>query len=184
MTAHLLTVAITVPDDLAPAEAERLATMVERLGFTPLHDAELPAEGVVRANDPARVAEARAAVGQEGQVLVAVPIAVGRTLSEAMARADLEPRFTGDHHPEKSGIFGAFEDAQDQVLALANAGADGLVLEVPLERDVADVLAQIRALVAGAAPRLRGVDPGTRSEVAPTVFYGEGWTKPQGYDEP
>jgi hypothetical protein len=113
-----------------------------------------------------------------------VPISVGRTLSEAIARADLEPRFQGEHHPQRSGIFGAFEDAQEQVLALARAGADGLVLDIPLERDVADVLAQVRALVVGAAPRLLKAPPTVRSEVVPTVFYSGVWTPPEGYDEP
>jgi hypothetical protein len=49
---------------------------------------------------------------------------------------------------------------------------------------VADVLAQIRALVAGAAPRLREASPTERSQVMPTVFYAAGWTPPEGYDQP
>lgn len=183
MSAHLLSIAITVPDDLDQGESHRLTVMIERLGFTPLHDGELPDHGVVRVNDPAVVAVARENRGPDERVLVAVPISVGRTLSEAMARAALEPRFQGEHHPQRSGIFGAFEDVQEQVLALARAGADGLVLDVPLERDVADVLAQIRALVAGAAPRLREASPTERSQVTPTVFYAAGWTPPEGYDQ-
>lgn len=183
MNQQLLNVAITIPDALPPDDARRLAAMAERLGFTCLRDGELPEHGVVRSNDPDLVARARADLGADGQVLVAVPISVGRSRTEASARADLETRFTKDHHPERVGIFGAFEDAQEQVLALARAGADGLVLEIPLARDVADVLAQIRALVVGAAPRLRNLVPGRRSEVAPTVFYAEGWTPPEGYSE-
>lgn len=181
MNTHLLTVAIAVPTDLPIDEASRLVTMLDRLGFTALTDAHLDAAGIVRANDPAAVAEARAAMGQESDVIVAVPISLGRTWSEARARADLEPRFTDERDPEKHGIFGAFEDVQEQVLALARAGADGLVLEIPLERDVADVLAQIRALVVGAAPLLREMAPAGRSEVPETVFYDKGWTPPEGY---
>jgi len=40
------------------------------------------------------------------------------------------------------------------VLALARAGAEVLLLTVPHEQDVADVLAQVRALVVGATPAL------------------------------
>jgi hypothetical protein len=46
---------------------------------------------------------------------------------------------------------------------------------------VADVLAQIRALVVGAAPLLREMAPAGRSEVPETVFYDKGWTPPEGY---
>jgi hypothetical protein len=181
MNDHLLTVAITVPDDLPADESARLAAMVERLGFTALRGPCPHAEGVVRANDPVLVAEARAAAVDGADVIVAVPISLGRTWGEARARADLEPRFTADLDPERIGLFGAFEDVQDQVLELARAGADGLVLDIPLERDIADVLAQIRALVVGAAPLLREMAPAARSEVPETVFYAEDWTAPEGY---
>jgi hypothetical protein len=184
MNTHLLTVAIAVPDDLPVDEAARLTTMIDRLGFAALVDPHLDAPGLVRANDPVLVAEARAAVGEGADVIVAVPISLGRTWSEARARADLEPRFSAAQDPERCGLFGAFEDVQDQVLELARAGADGLVLEIPLVRDVADVLAQIRALVIGAAPLLREMVPAARSEVPETVFYARGWTKPEGYDQP
>jgi hypothetical protein len=183
MDHHLLSVAIVVPDALPPEDAARLTTMIDRLGFAAACPTELPDHGVVRSNDPAVVAEAREDLDAGEEVIVAVPISVGRTHSEAMARADLEPRFAGERHPERVGIFGAFEEAQEQVLALARAGADRLVLEVPLERDVADVLAQIRALVVGAAPHLVGAGPTERSVVTPTVFYAEGWTPPEGWDE-
>jgi len=94
-------------------------------------------------------------------------------MSEAIARADREPRFTGDRHPSEVGIFGTFEQAQEQVLALARAGADDLVLDVPLEQDVADVLAQIRALVVGATPELVHAPPRKDRTLPPrTVFYG------------
>jgi 4-hydroxy-3-methylbut-2-en-1-yl diphosphate synthase IspG/GcpE len=52
------------------------------------------------------------------------------------------------------GIFGTFEQAQEQVLELARAGAEVLLVTVPDEQDIADVLAQVRALVVGATPAL------------------------------
>jgi len=200
MTRQLLSVAITLPPGLDTDTAVRVAKMAGRLGFTAIHlpsalDAteldrlveaadpalvviDLPEEsaGIVRVNDPAAVARARAemdASDADRPLLVAVPISVGRTTSEAVARADLEPRFAGDRHPRDVGVFGTFEQAQDQVLALARAGADGLLLDVPIPSDVADVLAQIRALVVGATPELLD-RPDTESVPAPrTVFYGD-----------
>jgi hypothetical protein len=201
MTRQLLSLAITLPSGIEPATALDIARMAGRLGFSAIHlssadftsqlverlvDAaasalvvvDLPHEtdGIVHANDPAAVARARAEMDESDAtrpLLVAVPISIGRTMSEAAARADLEARFTGDRHPRETGIFGTFEQAQDQVLALARAGADGLIVDVPLVRDIADVLAQIRALVVGATPELVNATT-TRSVPAPrTVFYGD-----------
>lgn len=132
--------------------------------------------GVVRVNDPEVVAAERVRLDVEGTtrpLQVVVPISIGRTMSEAVARADLETRFVAGRHPRDIGIFGTFEQAQEQVLALARAGADDLVLDVPLERDIADVLAQIRALVVGATPELVNAPERTsRTVPPPTVFYG------------
>ena len=72
----------------------------------------------------------------------------------AEARADRDPRFVGDAHPRECGVFGTFEQAQEQVLELARAGAEVLLVTVPDDQDVADVLAQVRALVVGATPAL------------------------------
>jgi hypothetical protein len=200
VTRHLLSVGITLPSGLPEATAVSIATMTGRLGFATVHLADVPPSdllerlvaaagpalvvvdpstetpGVVRVNDPEAVAAERARLDAEGAtrpLQVAVPISIGRTMNEAVARADREPRFTGDRHPRDVGIFGTFEQAQEQVLALARAGADDLVLDVPLEQDVADVLAQIRALVVGATPELVHAPPTTdRTVPPPTVFYG------------
>jgi len=201
MTRQLLSIAITLPPGVPLDTALPVATMAGRLGFSGVHlapddlhlmdaierlsEAARPAlvviealgeaAGLVRRNDPDEVARVRAELDAGDALrplLVAVPMSIGRTLNEATARADLETRFRGDDHPRARGIFGTFEQAQSDVLALARAGADGLVLDVPLERDIADVLAQIRALVTGATPeiaRTGGVDrPAPR-----TSFYGE-----------
>ena len=115
--------------------------------------------GIVRSTDPEAIRRARARL-DEGEdkrpLIVAVPLSIGRTMNEAVARADLDPRFVGDAHPRVSGIFGTFEQAQEQVLVIAQAGAEVLLVTVPDERDVADVLAQTRALVVGAAPVIFG----------------------------
>lgn len=180
MSDHLLIVSIALPADLPPDEARHLAVMLGRLGFG-VHGADAPVAGVVvPQNEPALVARQRAD-HPHSEIVVQVPISVGRTWSEARARADLEPRFDPSYDPARGGLFGAFEDVQEQVLALARAGADRLILDVPLQRDVADLLAQVRALVVGAAPRLRDTAPGRRSEVMETIFYQHGWTPPEGY---
>lgn len=114
-------------------------------------------EGVVRRNDIDLVRRTRAALDAREDhrpLIVAVPISIGRTLNEAMARADRDPRFAGDAHPRECGIYGTFEEAQEQVLALARAGAEVLLVTVPHELDVADILAQVKALVVGATPAL------------------------------
>jgi hypothetical protein len=200
VTRQLLSLAVALPPGLPPAQALAIATMAGRLGFSAVHlhgasetgDLDrlaaaaapalvvtgFPADalGLVRANDPGLVAEVRAemdAAGETRPLLVAVPISIGRTLSEAIARADLEPRFAG-RHPREAGIFGTFEQAQDQVLALARAGAGGLVLDVPLSHDVSDVLAQVRALVVGATPELIDAPvEGAKTPPPRTVFYGQ-----------
>jgi hypothetical protein len=197
---HLLSIGIALPSGLPETTMVSIATMTGRLGFATVHLADVPpsdllerlvvaaapalvvvnpgteATGLVRVNDPEAVAAERARLDAEGAtrpLQVSVPISIGRTMNEAVARADLEPRFTGNRHPRDVGIFGTFEQAQEQVLALARAGADGLVLDVPLERDVADMLAQIRALVVGATPELVDAPPRPdRTVPPPTVFYG------------
>lgn len=179
----LLNLALTVNPADDPVRREHVARLAARLGFTAIHvptDLELEAPqleglveaanpamlvidevgdvpGIVRSTDHAEIRRVRATLDDEGSqrpLIVAVPISIGRTLNEAVARADREPRFAGDAHPQVSGIFGTFEDAQHQVLELARAGADVLLLTVPDEEDIADLLAQIRALVVGATPAL------------------------------
>jgi hypothetical protein len=200
VTKHLLSVGIRLPSGIPETTTVSIATMAGRLGFATVHLADVPpgnllerlveaaapalvvvdpdtgTTGLVRVNDPEAVAAEHArldAAGTSRPLQVSVPISIGRTMNEAVARADLEPRFTGDRHPREVGIFGTFEQAQDQVLALARAGADDLVLDVPLERDVADLLAQIRALVVGATPQLVDAPPRPdRTVPPPTVFYG------------
>lgn len=152
-------VAVHVPmpaqENLTPEQISRLNEVAEPAMV--VVDDGAAVVGVVRRNDPELVRAARADLdsGEDMRPLVvAVPISIGRTLNEAMARADRDPRFEGDAHPRESGIFGTFEQAQEQVLALARAGAEVLLVTVPNETDIADVLAQVRALVVGATPAL------------------------------
>lgn len=179
----LLDVAVMLHGDHDPAQRAQMARLAGRLGYFAVHvpvecaltndeleeliEAAAPAmvvvdlageePGRVRRADAAAVAEARALLDSSGEhrpLIVDVPISIGRTRNEAVARADRDPRFAGEAHPSVNGIFGTFEQAQVQVLALAEAGAEVLLVTVPDELDVADVLAQVRALVVGATPAL------------------------------
>ncbi len=110
------------------------------------------APGLVRGRHPELVARERArldAAGDHRPVIVALPVALGRTRNEAVARAARDPRFADADHPQVCGIFGTLEQGQQQVLDLARAGAGVLLVTVADDLDVADLLAQVRALVAG-----------------------------------
>jgi hypothetical protein len=138
--------AVIAPPGLAPAETARL---VAAAAPATVSTATGPDAGTVRRADPDLVRRARSAVGPDGRVVVDVAVSIGRTRSEAAARAARDPRFAGAAHPEGSGIFGTFEQAQALVLELARAGADELRVTLADEIDVADLLAQTRALVGG-----------------------------------
>jgi alkanesulfonate monooxygenase SsuD/methylene tetrahydromethanopterin reductase-like flavin-dependent oxidoreductase (luciferase family) len=141
-----------------PIPSESIDELVDAAGtMMVVLDEGTDSVGVVRRFDLDAVRRARAeldSLEDASPLIVAVPISIGRTSTEAVARADREPLFTGDAHPQNSGIFGTFEQAQQQVLDLAQAGAEVLLVTVPEEEDIADVLAQVKALVVGATPAL------------------------------
>jgi hypothetical protein len=96
--------------------------------------------------------EARTAAGRpaaEFPVVVDVGVAIGRTMGEAEARVRLDPVLAARPDLRTAGLFGTFDDAQERVLAYARAGADGLRATLALERDVADLLAHLRAVTVG-----------------------------------
>lgn len=137
-------------ENLSPGLIERLIDAAEPAML--IVDSGQEALGVVRSPDPAEIARVRAelyAAEDQRPLIVAVPISIGRTINEATARAGLASRFIGDAHPRECGIFGDFEEAQEQVIAIARAGAEVLLMDIPDSPDVADLLAQIRALVVG-----------------------------------
>jgi hypothetical protein len=139
--------AVVAPPGLPAAEAEGLAAAAAPAAL--LVDGTSDPAGLVTIADPDLVRRARTAVGPAGRVVVDVAVAIGRTRSEAAARAARDPRFVGPGHPQAGGIFGTFEQAQALVLELARAGADELRVTLADEIDVADLLAQTRALVVG-----------------------------------
>lgn len=115
-----------------------------------------PAEnsGVLATADPDRVREAKPTIedGSAG-ITLDVNVFIGRTLNEATARAERDARFPISELRAR-GIFGTFEQAQERVVELAGCGVTCLIATIPYELDVADVLAQVRALVVGPTVKL------------------------------
>jgi hypothetical protein len=96
--------------------------------------------------------QARAAAGRTAAdlpIVVDVGVAIGRTMGEAEARVRLDPLLAARADLRAAGLFGTFDDAQERVLAYARAGADGLRATLAVERDVADLLAHLRAVTVG-----------------------------------
>jgi len=103
----------------------------------------------------AAAARVRADVNPGLRVGVALGVSIGRTMSEAQARVARDPFLAATGVPE-AGLFGTFEQAQEQVLALAAAGVDWIRADLADEQDIADLLAQLRAAAVGPAHVLHG----------------------------
>ena len=126
-------------------------------------DAGQPAAAVFVPCAPGRdlasevTAAALAAAGRP--VLAEVTVSVGRTATEARARADADELFTLAGHPAEQGLFGTLEECQAAAAALAQAGATELVCYLPLASDLPDVLAQLRSIAIGAGVLRPGEPP-------------------------
>ncbi|HEX5013207.1 MAG TPA: hypothetical protein VFV72_03535 [Candidatus Limnocylindrales bacterium] len=103
-------------------------------------------------------------------VAALLPVSIGRTGTEAEARADRDPRFAELGHPRDVGIFGTLEECQDRVIALAHAGITDLRCILPAAPDVHDVIAQLTAVTIGTTDVLV---PGSLRSPAPPP--PEGW---------
>lgn len=116
-----------------------------------------PAAAGVVLSSPSRVqtaalaaAVARTRTGDNPglRIGVALGVSIGRTMSEAQARVARDP-FLAATGVCEAGLFGTFEQAQEQVLALAAAGVDWIRADLADEQDIADLLAQLRAAAVG-----------------------------------
>ncbi len=134
---RLVRLGVVLPDDIGSAQL--LATLCDRAGID-----------VVWAPTPA-IAEAMAGMVSRAVVAVLDPddparrtigVSIGRTAAEAHARAAMDPAFTGD-------VVGRLEDGQAAVAALAHAGITDLRCRLPAAPDVADLVAQLTAMVIG-----------------------------------
>jgi hypothetical protein len=118
---------------------------------------------------------AAAAAADGRPVLVEVAVSVGRTSTEARARADGEELFAATGHPAEQGLFGTLEECQAAAARLRHAGATELVCYLPRSHDLPDVLAQIRAISAGAG----ALRPGEPPSAAPPPPAGWGGRRPE-----
>jgi hypothetical protein len=129
--------------------------------------------------------EVRAECAESGRdpatlgVGVLLPVSIGRTNAEAVARADMDPDFGRFGHPGETGIFGTLEECQDRVIALAHAGVTDLRCILPGTPDVHDVIAQLTAITVGSIAVLR---PGARRSAAPPPPEGWGGRPPKPLD--
>jgi hypothetical protein len=115
------------------------------------------------------------AVAAGERVLAEVPVSIGRTTAEASARAGSETLFEITGHPAQQGLFGTLEQCQYRAAELAHAGVSELVCHLPGGRgvaDVADVLAQLRAVATVGRDVLRPGEPPSPAPPPPVGWGG------------
>jgi hypothetical protein len=88
--------------------------------------------------------------GAADQLVVELPVSIGRTRAEAAARATTWFSEIGD--PQMHGLYGTLEECQDRVAELAAVGVSALACVLP-EHDVADVIAQLSAVRVSSSSR-------------------------------
>jgi alkanesulfonate monooxygenase SsuD/methylene tetrahydromethanopterin reductase-like flavin-dependent oxidoreductase (luciferase family) len=162
------TVAVEVgdPERLGREELEWLAEVAD--------DLLVAAAGVGRVAGQARAL--RSAVALAGRdpsslgMAVRLPVSIGRTVAEAVARWDAEPAFAALGPPDRAGVFGTLEQCHERVIALAHAGVTDLRCVLPNAPDVHDVIAQATAMTVGTVAKLA---PGAPRSPAPPP--PEGW---------
>ena len=108
-------------------------------------------------------------------VAALLPVSIGRTQAEAVARVAADPVFALVGDPATVGIFGTLEECQDRVIALAHAGITDLRCIVPATLDVHDVIAQLTAITVGTTDVLV---PGSLRSPAPPPPDGWGGRSP------
>ena len=116
-------------------------------------DIVLPAWRIADLETAADVARAEAtAAGRDPSTLgvaALLPVSIGRTKAEAVARVAADPVFELVGDPAAVGIFGTLATCQDRVTALARAGITDLRCIVPATSDVQDVIAELAAITVG-----------------------------------
>ena len=100
-------------------------------------------------------------------MLAEVTVSVGRTVTEARARAEADELFSLIGHPAQQGLFGTLEECQAAASRLAHAGVTELVCCLPLASDLPDVLAQLRSIAIGAPCCGRATPPRPRRRRPP-----------------
>ena len=123
----------------------------------------------------AEVRKACAMVGREPGTLgitVELPVSIGRTSAEALARAEAEPLFRQLGQRVQAGIIGRLEECQDRVIDLAHAGVTDLQCILPNVPDIQDVIAQLTAMVVGNRQALTPGSPRSKAPDPPEAWGG------------
>ena len=146
----LLGLGLQLRADADAARRQHVATLAGRLGYESVWFHAAPGDAGVLDEIGAMLAAGVTRVGAvfTRRVGVALGVSIGRTMSEAQARVARDPFLAGTGVCE-AGLFGPFEQAQEQVLALAAAGVDWIRADLADEQDIADLLAQLRAAAVG-----------------------------------
>jgi alkanesulfonate monooxygenase SsuD/methylene tetrahydromethanopterin reductase-like flavin-dependent oxidoreductase (luciferase family) len=153
VTPALMAVAARVADDVVvPAAAAR--------------DLKALSEQIHRACEGAGRDEASLGLALE------VPVSIGRTVGEALARAQAESLFRTTGPPQEVGIFGTLEKCQERVIELAHTGVTDLRCVVPNSPDVHDVIAQLTAIAIGTVEMLAPGSPKSKAPDPPTTWGG------------
>jgi hypothetical protein len=150
---RLLRIGVVLPPD--PGAAVALAVLCDRVGIEAVWAADEALAGLVRENVQRAAVLVMSDSAEPGQRTVA--LSIGRTLVEALARAEMDRRVTG--FPVEAQLFGSLEDCQAAVDALAADGVTDLRCVIPDTQDVHDLIAQLTAITvrrpaAGGAPRI------------------------------
>lgn len=184
MESHqLMELGININPNLSQDEMIRMVSLASRLGFAEVflpageydsklveelefaaspatvHPSPLEHKSIVLTtadSNQVRAAQSQPERNSDGGITLDVNVFIGRTLNEATARAERDARFSISELREQ-GIFGTFEQAQERIVELAGCGVTRLIATVPYELDVADVLAQVRALVVGPTVKLSNI---------------------------
>lgn len=123
----------------------------------------------------AEVRKACDAVGRDPGTLgiaVELPVSIGRTSAEALARAEAEPLFRQLVQRMPLAIVGRLEECQDRVIDLAHAGVTDLLCILPNVPDIQDVIAQLTAMVVGNRQTLTPGSPRSKSPDPPESWGG------------
>jgi hypothetical protein len=136
---RLVRLGVVISDDTGAAR--QLASLCDRAGvdvvWAPTSAVAAAVTGVVRRS----LVEVLDGDGPHARTL---GISIGRTAAEGHARALLDPGFVAD-------VEGRLEDGQAVVAALAHDGVTDLRCRLPAAPDVADLVAQLTAMVVGSA---------------------------------
>jgi hypothetical protein len=156
---RLVRLGVVIPATSGGADDDVLARLADLVGFDVIWAVdEVTAARLANVVERARVL-VRPAVDEPWARTA--PVSVGRTTAEARARADLDPTFTSQWSVEDSGLFGTLDACQRRLAEWVADGVVDLRALVPATHDVADVLAQLTAVVVG--------DPATHRPDAPVT---------------